>query len=64
MLEEAPVFVGYQHREIARVDLRMRDGQPPSSVRHHERPQQAPVAVDDERRSVAIAHEIERAERV
>ena len=59
---EAPVLVGDQHREIARIDVMRRRRQPPAPVGQGERTQQPPVAVDDQRRALARGGEVERAE--
>ncbi len=63
VLIEAPVLVGDEHRDIARIDVVGRRRQPPTPVRQSERTQQAPVAVDHDRRALARGGEVERAER-
>ena len=62
MLVEAPVLVGDQHRDIARIDVVRRRRQPPAPVGQGEGAQQPAVAVDDDGRAFARGHEIERPE--
>jgi hypothetical protein len=50
MGEEAPVLIGDQHVEEARVDIVERNPEPPRPLRRRQRPQQRPVAGDDFRR--------------
>ena len=48
--QEAPVLVGEQHREEARIDVGARRRQPPAAFRRGVGPQQPAVAVDHQRR--------------
>ena len=61
---EAPVLVGEQHREIARIDFAARGGQAPASVGQGESAQEPPVAIDDDRRADPGRSEIERPQAV
>jgi len=60
MSPEAPVLIGDQHREIARIDVVGRRRQPPAPVGQGERPEQPAVAVDDDGRALKRPGEIER----
>ena len=62
MRVEAPVLVGEQHREIARIDLAAGHRKAPAPVGQGEGAQQPPVAIDDDRRAEAGGGEIERLE--
>src|SRR5208282_3284563 len=62
MAIEAPVLVSDEHGQIARIDLVRGRRQTPTAVGQSERPEQAPVAIDDDRRAVARGCEIERPE--
>ncbi len=62
MVIEAPVLVGDEHGEIARIDIMRRRRQPPAPVRQSEGPQQAAVSVDDDGRYLARRREVDRPE--
>ena len=62
MRVKARILIGEQHRDIARVDFAELNRQAPAPVGQGEGAQQASVAIDDDGRSLARRHQIDRAE--